>query len=44
MAIEVIRILVVIVLEGKDSNHISFNTVPKDRDWLLVGPSYHALQ
>jgi hypothetical protein len=44
MAIEVVRVLVVIVLEGKDSNHISLSAVPKDRDWLLVGHAYHALQ
>ncbi|KAH0388878.1 hypothetical protein KCU92_g572, partial [Aureobasidium melanogenum] len=43
MAIEVVRVLVVIVLEGKDSNHISLSAVPKDRDWLLVGHAYHAL-
>ncbi|KAG9853258.1 hypothetical protein KCU77_g6571, partial [Aureobasidium melanogenum] len=43
MAVEVVRVLVVIVLEGKDSNHISFSAVPKDRDWFLVGPAYHAL-
>ncbi|CAD0082086.1 unnamed protein product, partial [Aureobasidium vineae] len=44
MAIEVVRVVVVVVLEGRDSNHISFSTVPKDKDWLLVGPEYHALQ
>lgn len=44
VAVEVVRVLVVIVLDGKDSNHISFSAVPKDRDWLFVGPAYHALQ
>ncbi|KAI4715262.1 hypothetical protein E4T48_08562 [Aureobasidium sp. EXF-10727] len=43
MAIEVIRVVVVVFLEGQDSNHITFSTVPKDKDWLLVGPEYHAL-
>lgn len=44
LAIEVIRVAVVIVLEGKDSNHVPFRTVPKDNGWLLVGPEYHSLQ
>jgi len=44
LALEVIRVAVVIVIEGRDSNHIPFSTVPKDNDWLLVGPAYHSLQ
>jgi hypothetical protein len=44
LAIEVLRVAVVIVLEGKDSNHLTYSTVPKDNDWFLVGPEYHSLQ
>lgn len=44
LAIEVIRVAIVVVLEGRDSNHIPFGTVPKDNDWLFVGPAYHSLQ
>jgi hypothetical protein len=34
---------VVAVLDGRDSNRKSYTTPPKDTDWLLVGPQYHAL-
>lgn len=44
LAIEVIRVAIVVVLEGRDSNHIPASTVPKDNNWLLVGPAYHSLQ
>jgi hypothetical protein len=44
LAIEIIRVAVVVVLEGKDSNHITYSRVPKDKNWLLVGPEYHSLQ
>ncbi|PYH79065.1 hypothetical protein BO82DRAFT_341400 [Aspergillus uvarum CBS 121591] len=37
------RALTVILNDGKDSNHISYDTVPKDRSWTFVGPEYHAL-
>ncbi|PYI34534.1 hypothetical protein BP00DRAFT_423027 [Aspergillus indologenus CBS 114.80] len=37
------RALTVILNDGKDSNHISYDTVPKDRSWAFVGPEYHAL-
>ena len=40
---EVARVGVVAALDGRDSNHISYNTPPKDLNWLLVGPEYHAL-
>ncbi|GIJ90350.1 hypothetical protein Asppvi_009304 [Aspergillus pseudoviridinutans] len=40
---EIIRTVVVIAMGGRDSNHIAFNTVPKDHSWLFVGPEYHAL-
>ncbi|OJJ99147.1 hypothetical protein ASPACDRAFT_1870223 [Aspergillus aculeatus ATCC 16872] len=37
------RALAVILNDGKDSNHISYDTIPKDRSWAFVGPEYHAL-
>ncbi|RAH50641.1 uncharacterized protein BO95DRAFT_510697 [Aspergillus brunneoviolaceus CBS 621.78] len=37
------RALAVIFNDGKDSNHISYNTIPKDWSWAFVGPEYHAL-
>jgi hypothetical protein len=41
---ETIRVLVVAILEGVDSNHKSYaTTVPKDPNTFLVGPQYHAL-
>ncbi|KAB8076571.1 hypothetical protein BDV29DRAFT_200050 [Aspergillus leporis] len=40
---EFVRTLVVIAMSGRDSNHIAFDTVPKDHSWLFVGPNYHAL-
>jgi hypothetical protein len=44
LAVEIIRVAVVVVLEGKDSNHLTYSRVPKDNNWLLVGPEYHSLQ
>ncbi|KEQ79404.1 hypothetical protein M438DRAFT_339801 [Aureobasidium pullulans EXF-150] len=43
LIIEFIRVVVVIYLGGRDTSHISFHSVPKDRDWILVGPEYHSL-
>ena len=40
---EVARELVVAILDGRDSNHKSYVDPPKDPNWLLVGPQYHAL-
>ena len=40
---EIARVFVVSVLGGRDSNHKSYTTPPKDTNWLLVGPQYHAL-
>lgn len=41
-AVEVIRTLVVAILSGRDSNHKTYKKVPKDPNWLVVGPEYHA--
>ena len=36
--------MVVALLEGRDSNHKSYEgRVPKDKNWVVVGPEYHAL-
>jgi hypothetical protein len=43
LTVEVARVLVVAVLSGRDSNHKTYPTVPKDPNWFLVGPEYHAL-
>ncbi|KAB8072052.1 hypothetical protein BDV29DRAFT_8397 [Aspergillus leporis] len=40
---EFVRTLVVIAMSGQDSNHIAYDTVPKDHSWLFVGPEFHAL-
>jgi hypothetical protein len=43
-AFETLRVLVVAILEGVDSNHKSYATiVPKDPHAFFVGPQYHAL-
>ncbi|KAH8425836.1 uncharacterized protein LDX57_003580 [Aspergillus melleus] len=41
--IQVVRTLVVIAMSGQDSNHIAYDTVPKDPHAILVGPQFHAL-
>ncbi|KAG4427559.1 hypothetical protein IFR05_016958 [Cadophora sp. M221] len=41
---QVVRVLVVAFLEGRDSNHKSYPTVvPKDPNSFVVGPQYHAM-
>ncbi|KAL4758664.1 uncharacterized protein BDW70DRAFT_169943 [Aspergillus foveolatus] len=43
LTVHLIRTLVVIWMNGRDSNHIEYKTAPKDPHWLLVGPQFHAL-
>jgi hypothetical protein len=43
LTVEVARVLVVEMLSGRDSNHKTFTKVPKDPNWFLVRPEYHAL-
>lgn len=44
MGFEIVRSIVVAILEGHDSNHKSYvNTVPKDPNTFLVGPEFHAM-
>lgn len=40
---EIVRTLFVIYQSGRDANHISYNSLPKDPHYFLVGPHYHAL-
>lgn len=44
MVCETVRTVTVALLEGRDSNHVSYQkAVPKDTNRLLVGPEYHTL-
>lgn len=43
LAIEVAKVVVVAMLSGRDSNHKTYTTVPKDPHRFIVGPEYHAL-
>jgi hypothetical protein len=43
LLVQAVRVLVVMAEQGHDSNHISYATVPKDPNWIIVGPEYHAL-
>jgi hypothetical protein len=43
LSFEVGRVCVVAILDGRDSNHRPYTTVPKDPNWFVVGPHYHAL-
>jgi hypothetical protein len=43
LAVEVAKVVVVAILCGRDSNHKTYNTVPKNPHTFIVGPEYHAL-
>ncbi|RAK99823.1 uncharacterized protein BO80DRAFT_477256 [Aspergillus ibericus CBS 121593] len=44
LLIQITRTLLVMTMSGRDSNHIiTFDTVPKDTNWVFVGPHFHAL-
>ncbi|KAL4796547.1 hypothetical protein BDV19DRAFT_388054 [Aspergillus venezuelensis] len=43
IALHMIRIFMVVCMRGRDSNHVVYETVPKDQGWLFVGPQFHAL-
>ncbi|CAG8909833.1 unnamed protein product [Penicillium egyptiacum] len=40
---QILRTSFVILTSGRDSNHLIYKTAPKDRNWILVGPEFHAL-
>lgn len=43
LVIQVIRSSIVGYNEGHDSNHIPYSQLPKDTQFVLVGPQYHSL-
>ncbi|PON26664.1 integral membrane protein [Trichoderma gamsii] len=43
LAIEVVKIVIVAMLSGRDSNHKTYDQVPKNPYKFIVGPEYHAL-
>lgn len=43
IGIQVTRTAVVIIMSGRDSNHLVYKIVPKDPNWVLVGPEFHSL-
>lgn len=43
ISIQITRTTVVILANGRDSNHLVYKTAPKDPNWIFAGPEYHAL-
>ncbi|KAJ5855534.1 uncharacterized protein N7529_009478 [Penicillium soppii] len=41
--IQILKTIVVIITGGHDSNHLTYQTVPKDPNWIFVGPEFHSL-
>ncbi|KAJ6010203.1 hypothetical protein N7522_005219 [Penicillium canescens] len=40
---QVVKMIFVILTSGRDSNHLVYDTAPKDPNWIFVGPEFHAL-
>lgn len=40
---QVTRTAFVIATSGRDSNHLVYQTAPKDPNWIFVGPEFHSL-
>ncbi|KAJ5963081.1 hypothetical protein N7481_013386 [Penicillium waksmanii] len=40
---EILRSSFVIYIEGRDSNHLTYKSVPKDPNWIFAGPEFHSL-
>ncbi|KAJ5933045.1 hypothetical protein N7516_007534 [Penicillium verrucosum] len=40
---QILRTTFVILSSGRDTNHITYQTPPKDTNWLFVGPEFHSL-
>jgi hypothetical protein len=40
---QIVRTAYVIVMSGRDSNHLVYGIAPKDPNWIFVGPEFHAL-
>ncbi|CAG8071743.1 unnamed protein product [Penicillium olsonii] len=43
IGIQILRTVFVIATEGRDSNHLTYQTAPKDPSWMFVGPEFHCL-
>ena len=43
VAFEILRSSFVILTEGRDANHLTYKTVPKDPNWIFAGPEFHSL-
>ena len=41
--ITIVRTLLVMIMSGRDSNHVEYQSLPKDPSWFWVGPQYHAM-
>ncbi|KAJ5212978.1 hypothetical protein N7449_000147 [Penicillium cf. viridicatum] len=40
---QILRTTFVILISGRDSNHLIYKTAPKDPNWIFVGPEFHSL-
>ncbi|KAJ5307016.1 hypothetical protein N7508_006031 [Penicillium antarcticum] len=40
---QAVKMIFVILTSGRDSNHLIYETAPKDPNWIFVGPEFHAL-
>ncbi|KAJ5928266.1 hypothetical protein N7466_007222 [Penicillium verhagenii] len=43
VTVQVLRTSFVIATSGRDSNHLVYETAPKDPNWIFVGPEFHSL-
>lgn len=43
ISFQILRTTFVILKSGRDSNHITYKTPPKDPNWIFVGPEFHSL-
>lgn len=43
IGIQITRTAFVIATSGRDSNHLVYQTAPKDPNWIFVGPEFHSL-
>ena len=43
IGIQISKTIVVILTSGHDSNHLTYQTAPKDPNWIFVGPEFHSL-
>ncbi|KAJ5646408.1 hypothetical protein N7490_002780 [Penicillium lividum] len=43
IGIQIVRTACVILMSGRDSNHLVYKIAPKDPNWVFVGPEFHTL-